>query len=259
MFQTTVLASGSKGNAILIRTDETKLLLDAGLSGKRIFAFIEQVNLAPQNIRGIVLSHEHSDHSFGVGVLCRKLRIPLFATKPTFHACSHKLGDLPLGVQFIEPGTSFHIGDIEVHPFSSSHDAVDSCNFTFTNREGRKLAVVTDAGYPTKLMIERIKSSSTLILESNHDVKMLLEGPYPWELKQRVRSRQGHLSNEQAVGVINQVLHPDLNNLILAHLSETNNTPEIARKTMEDFLHEIRHPVKLYVALQDRPTQLIEV
>ncbi len=259
MFQTTVLASGSKGNAILIRTEKTKLLLDAGLSGKKIFGFIEQVRLAPQNIRGIILSHEHGDHSYGAGVVCRKLNIPLFATRPTYLACSHKIGKLPAGVQYIEPGKSFRIEDLEIHPFPSSHDAVDSCNFTFMNHEGRKLAVVTDAGYPTKLMIERIKSASTLILESNHDVQMLLDGPYPWELKQRVRSRQGHLSNEQAVGVINQVLHPDLKNLILAHLSETNNTPEIARTTMESFLHDIRHPVKLYVALQDCPTELVEV
>ncbi len=259
MFQTTVLASGSKGNAILIRTDQTKLLLDAGLSAKRLFGFIEQLRMTPGNIKGIILSHEHSDHSNGVGVLCRKLKIPLYATRPTFDACSHKVGNIPAGVHFIEPGSSIWIDDLEVHPFSSSHDAVDSCNFTFTNREGRKLAVVTDAGYPTKLMIEKIKNASSLILESNHDVQMLLDGPYPWQLKQRVRSRQGHLSNEQAVGVLNQVLHAELKNLILAHLSETNNTPEIARKTMEDYLNEIRHPVKLFVALQDQPTELIEV
>ncbi len=259
MFQTTVLASGSKGNAILIRTAQTKLLLDAGLSGKRILGFLDEVGLNPLHIQGIILSHEHSDHSYGVGVMCRKLNIPLYATRSTFSVCSGKLGKLPVGVHHFEPGTTFSIRDLEIHPFSSSHDAVDSCNFTFTNPEGKKLAVVTDAGYPTKLMIEKIKCASTLILESNHDVKMLLDGPYPWDLKQRVRSRQGHLSNEQAVGVVNQVLHAEMKNLILAHLSETNNTPELARKSMEEFLSEIRHPVKLYVALQDRPTELVEV
>ncbi len=261
MFQTSVLASGSKGNAILIRTDKTKLLYDAGLSGKRIFEAINKLQLNQHRIAGLILSHEHSDHSKGVGVVCRNLNIPLYVTQKTFFECRAKLGNLPGGPRFFEPGKLFQIGDIVIYPFTSSHDAVDSCDFLFY-KEGdneRKLGVVTDVGFPTKLMLKYLKNCSTIILESNHDMQMLMDGPYPWKLKQRVRSRHGHLSNVDAVKVVDEIMHEGLKNLILAHLSETNNTPEIAFENMNRFLTNNQYDVKLLVADQYEPTILVDI
>lgn len=261
MFQTSVLASGSKGNSILIKTLKTKILLDAGLSGKKIFAAIENLSLSGEKLDAVIVSHEHSDHIKGAGIICRKLQIPLYITEPTYNYCVKKIGKLPLGAIFFNPGENFTIKDIEIQPFASSHDAVDSCNFIFkkTGDSERKLAIVTDVGFSSNLLITRLMNSTTIILESNHDFKMLMNGPYPWELKQRIRSREGHLSNEDAVNIIRKVLHPGLKNLVLAHLSDENNDPILAKNLMAKFLQKAGHNLKLLVASQDANTELLEI
>ncbi|MDA3813780.1 MAG: MBL fold metallo-hydrolase [Candidatus Cloacimonetes bacterium] len=261
MFQTSVLASGSKGNSILIRTESTKILLDAGLSGKKITNFIHNIKLDENKLDGVVVSHEHSDHIRGAGIICRKLNIPLYITKDTYNACKERLGNLPIGVFHFDNGSSFVIGDIEIRAFQSSHDVADGSNFTLIKAgdDTRKLAIATDLGFSSKLMITQLKNSTSIILESNHDVKMLINGSYPPYLKQRIKSKQGHLSNEQAVGVVSQVVHPGLKNLILAHLSEENNLPIKAEKLMRDYLHSINHDLELVVASQYESTKLIDV
>lgn len=261
MFQASVLSSGSKGNSIFIRTENTNILLDAGLSGKRIISLLESIEIDPQKIDALIISHEHSDHLSGAGVFCRRFNIPLYITSLTFSVCSHFLGRLPAGVKYFETGQNFVIGDIIIKAFPSSHDVIDGCNFIFFKQGDarRKLAVATDLGYSTQLMQFHLKDSTSIILESNHDVQMLLNGPYPPHLKQRIKSRQGHLSNEQAVGVITQVLHPGLKNLILAHLSEKNNLPELACKIMSDFLKEVNFELNLLVSTQTEATSLIDV
>jgi phosphoribosyl 1,2-cyclic phosphodiesterase len=260
MFQTAIIASGSKGNSILIATERTKLILDAGISTMRIMDFLHQNKLTQEHISAIIVSHEHGDHTKGVGSLARKTRKPVYITRPTYYECERSLGNLPQ-VQFFSPGDDFVIGDIQVHAFSASHDSVDGCNFTFlqTNNLIAKLAVATDLGFSSKVTINRLQDVTTLILESNHDEQMLMEGPYPWKLKQRVKSSLGHLSNDQAIGVVIQILHENLRNLILAHLSETNNTPEIAQTKMSEYLHQVRHDLKLFIANQDTPTQFIDI
>jgi len=261
MFQTAILASGSRGNSILIRTAKTKVLLDAGLSGKKISQSIESLGLQESRLSALIISHEHSDHVGGAGVICRKFKIPLFITEKTYEAVKYRLGKIPGGVRFFENGKQFPVGDIEVTPFSSSHDVVDGSNFTF-QKEGdsdRKLAVATDLGFSSRLMLVRFRLATTIILESNHDEQMLLEGPYPFHLKQRVKSRHGHLSNEQAVAVISQVIHPGLKNLILAHLSEQNNTPELAKTVMGNYLREINSDLKLFISLQNKPTPILDI
>ncbi|MDD2332709.1 MAG: MBL fold metallo-hydrolase [Candidatus Cloacimonetes bacterium] len=261
MFQTSVLASGSKGNCILVKSKNHAIIFDAGISVKRILACLESLDVPPSSLVAIILSHEHSDHSRCAGALSRTLKIPLYATNETYNASLSKLRNLHDRIIHFEAGTSFTIENFRIHPFSSSHDAVDSCNFSIScfDHEDRVLGIATDLGYPTRLSTKHLKDSTTLILESNHDVKMLLEGPYDWFLKQRVRSSQGHLSNEQAVGFISQIHHPGLKNLILAHLSEINNTPELAEQCMQGFLNSIRSQLRLLIASQHAHTPLIDV
>ncbi len=261
MFQTSVLVSGSRGNAILVRTGEVAVLLDAGVAAKRIFAALANLGVNPAEIRAVIVSHEHSDHTGGVGAVARKLNIPLYVNEGTLAQCAHRIGKLPAGVEYFETGSAFNIRDLRIHPFSSSHDAADSCNFTFTRDgdEERKLGVATDLGFPTALAVNKLKHCTTLVLESNHDERMLMEGPYDWALKQRIKSINGHLSNLQAVGVVSQVMHHGLQNLVLAHLSEINNDPRLALKTMRDYLQTIRSDILLLVADQYSHTPLLDI
>lgn len=261
MFQTSVLASGSKGNAVFIRTEETAVLLDAGVSAKTIFTALENLDLDRRLIKAVIVSHEHSDHTRGVGAIARMLKIPVYINYDTHYQCAHRFGKLPLPVQYFETGSPFWISNLLVHPFSSSHDAADSCNFTFSRGEDdeRRLGIATDLGYPTALVVNRLKRCTTLVLESNHDERMLMEGPYDWNLKQRIKSITGHLSNLQAVGVVSQVVHHGLKHLVLAHLSEINNDPRLAYETMNEYLCSIRSEVKLLVALQHTHTPLLDV
>ncbi len=261
MFQTAVLASGSKGNCVLVRTTQAKLLVDAGISAKRIWAALDSLHLKKEKLNGILVTHEHGDHIMGVGAVSRLLKIPVYITRDTYDACKHRLGKLFDRIEFISAGISFQLGDIIVHPLQSSHDAIDSVNFTFEQNDSpdRKLAVATDLGFQTMLLIKHLKGCSTIVLESNHDEKMLRDGPYDWHLKQRILSNQGHLSNGQAVGVISQIMHPGLKNLVLAHLSEVNNHPDVAKETMLKYLQTINASTRLIVADQFLHTPLIEV
>jgi phosphoribosyl 1,2-cyclic phosphodiesterase len=261
MFQTAVLASGSKGNCILVRTNETKILIDAGLSGKKIWNAMEKLSLKEEKLNALFISHDHSDHIKGAGIVARKMKIPLYITQETYRYGQKHLGIIDSYLTHFEVGDRIVVGDIMIQTFPSSHDAVDSCNFVITQAENEsaKLAVCTDLGYSTRLTLNRISGTTTLILESNHDEDMLHNGPYPWDLKQRIRSNKGHLSNKQAVGIISSILHPGLKNIVLAHLSEENNSPELAERTSREFLESVRYDGKLYVADQYEPTPLLDI
>lgn len=258
MFQTAVIASGSKGNCILVQSKDYALILDAGISLKRIYTTLDTLQVARSKIKAVVVSHEHSDHTLSAGAISRSLKIPVYISPDTFGYASRRMGELYDRMVYFEVGRGFEVGDIEVVPFPSSHDAIDSSNFCLFH-EQRKLSIAIDLGYPTKLTEHKLADSHTLILESNHDEKMLLEGPYEWPLKMRVKSNHGHLSNHQAVELMSQLLHPKLENLILAHLSETNNCPELAKTTMQDFLDSRASKVKLYIASQYEHTPLIDI
>ncbi len=261
MFQTSVLASGSKGNCVVVRSEKAKILIDAGLSGIKIWTAMDEIGLTKDKIKALFITHDHSDHIKGAGIVARKLNIPLYMTEETFARAKKKLGKIDNHIHHFEVGESIHIDDLIIESFPSSHDAVDSCNFVVRQNANdlAKLAVCTDLGYSTRVTLNRIAGATTLILESNHDEIMLLNGPYPWELKQRVRSNKGHLSNKQAVGVINSILHKDLKNIILAHLSEENNTPILAEKTSRDYLDSVRYEGNLFVAGQYNPLPLIDI
>ncbi len=231
------------------------------MSGKKISGFLRDLNLDETKVNALLISHEHGDHIKGAGVICRKFRIPLYITEQTYLSSRHRIGNVPEGVHYFETGETFRIGDIIINSFSSSHDVVDGANFIFQKEEdnSRKLAVATDLGFSSRLMLRKFRDATSIILESNHDEKMLLEGPYPWDLKQRVKSRHGHLSNEQAVGVVSRIIHPGLKNLVLAHLSEVNNEPEIARSIMEEYLTSINFDLNLFISSQYEVTPLIDI
>jgi phosphoribosyl 1,2-cyclic phosphodiesterase len=250
-----VLASGSRGNAVHISDGVTTLLFDAGLSGVELERRMNSRGIDPSAIDAIVVSHEHSDHIQGVGVLARRFGARVCVSRPTHAAAEKALGKIDRFIHF-DCGTPFQLGDFSIHPFSTSHDAADPAGFT-VSRNGCKIGIATDLGVVTELVKNHLAHCSALVLEANHDPIMLEEGPYPWPLKQRIASRHGHLSNEASHRLLKSLIHPALQHVILAHLSEQNNSPEAALKTVGDALGGTG--LRLSVARQDVCTQVFEV
>ncbi|MDY6952899.1 MAG: MBL fold metallo-hydrolase [Thermodesulfobacteriota bacterium] len=226
MTQVCVLASGSKGNAVYVSNENTAILVDAGLSGSEIERRLRSRDIYPDSLDAIVVSHEHSDHIQGVGVLARRFGLPVHITAPTLAVAGHRLGPLP-EVRPFARGASFSIGTLGIHPFSLSHDAIDPVGFTIQGG-AQKIGIATDLGIATQLVCHHLEGCTLMVLETNHDVGMLQEGPYPWEVKQRITSRLGHLSNEASRDLLEKVCHEGLAHVIAAHMSETNNEPERA-------------------------------
>ena len=220
-----MLASGSKGNATYISNGDTSILIDAGLSGVELQRRLAARNLAPEHLDAIIVTHEHSDHVQGVGILSRRFKLPVYISQNT-HRASPRLGRLHATHSF-ECGQTFQISNLTVHPFSISHDAEDPVGFTI-GQNGATIAIATDLGIATSMVKEHLKHCSLLILEANHDSQMLENGPYPWPLKQRIKSRTGHLSNTSSKILLEELQHENLQYVILAHLSEINNTPQLA-------------------------------
>lgn len=247
-----VLASGSKGNAIYVSDGASAVLVDAGLSGKAIERRMRERGLDPAGLSAILVSHEHTDHIQGVGVLSRRYQLPVYIGRSTLEAAP-RLGRLH-ETSFFECGCDFSVGGLQVHPFSISHDAADPAGFTF-QCNGTKIGIATDLGIATAMVKERLKACSLVVLEANHDPDMLMGGPYPWPLKQRIKSRSGHLSNEDSRTLLGEIQHEKLSHVVLAHLSETNNTPDAAYRTVAPAL--TRCTPQLSVALQDRCGELI--
>jgi phosphoribosyl 1,2-cyclic phosphodiesterase len=247
-----ILASGSKGNAIYVSDGTTSILVDAGLSGIEIQRRLDTKGLFPDNLNAIIVSHEHSDHVQGVGVLSRRFNIPVYISPKTKEA-SQQLGSV-CDLRHFECGTAFNINDLFIHPFSISHDAADPAGFT-VEKNGTKIGIATDLGIATLMVKEHLKECDLLILEANHDPDMLINGPYPWPLKQRIKSRTGHLSNNDSATLLKELLHDRFCHVILAHLSETNNTPEKVLSTVGDAL--INCKTRIDVATQDRCTNIL--
>jgi len=247
-----VLASGSRGNAIYVSDGPTAFLIDAGLSGIEIERRLGSRGLAPQRLRAIIVSHEHADHINGVGVLSRRYRLPVYLNRKTAGAAK-RIGRLHC-VNTFDCGTEFHIGNLHIHPFSLSHDAEDPAGFTIQTN-GLKIGLATDLGVVTSMVTEHLKGCRALILEANHDTRMLIDGPYPWPLKQRIQSRLGHLSNTDSRRLVSEVAHAGLEHVILAHLSEINNTPDTALNAIAPALSGTR--TRFEVAVQDRCTDLL--
>ena len=248
------MSSGSRGNCIYLESDATKIIIDSGLSLKELGRRLKSIDRNPEELDAVFLTHEHSDHIGGVGPLLRKHFIPLYATKGTIEACQ-KLGNIP---EFfpIRAGEAVRLNGLEIEPYATSHDARESVAYVIKSQD-RKLGHATDMGIVTYEVLEKLKNSHVLLLESNHDVEMLDVGPYPWTLKQRIKSELGHLSNEACGDLLAAVSHEHLQRVMLMHLSQTNNHPEIASVTALQALG-CRTPT-LSVAQQGQATELIEV
>ncbi|UCD65802.1 MAG: MBL fold metallo-hydrolase [Deltaproteobacteria bacterium] len=230
-----VLGSGSKGNATYLESGETSILIDAGMSGIELQKRLSYIGVDLSEIDAILVTHEHNDHVQGVGVLSRRANIPVFANTATFSAASKIINKLFSYNEF-ETGGSLYIQNLEIHPFSISHDTEDPVGFRIS--DGRvSFGYCTDTGKVSRLMQHRLASCQALVLESNHDIAMLQNGTYPPYLKQRIRSNQGHLDNVEAAILLNELVHEKLQHVVLAHLSEENNHPEIAYHAAVEALH----------------------
>jgi len=228
------IASGSSGNCIYVGSNNTNLLVDAGISAKRIESGLSEIDILPDTIQGILITHEHSDHISGLGILARRYHIPIYATYETAFALQQikSLGDVPQELyHFIKPNETFLINDINIEPFSTSHDASNPVCYTMQS-EGQKVGIATDLGKYDDYIVSKLDDSDVLLIEANHDVNMLMVGKYPYYLKQRILGDRGHLSNDTSADLISKLIHPRLKNILLAHLSKENNYEELAYETV---------------------------
>jgi phosphoribosyl 1,2-cyclic phosphodiesterase len=250
-----ILGSGSKGNCTFLATEKTRLLIDAGLSCRETYARLAAIGEPPNGLDAAVISHEHTDHINGLRVLALDAKLPIYISRPTHESVSwdNKIKSF----EYFAAGEKFSIGDIEVTPFPIPHDAVDPVAFTF-DTQGIRISLVTDLGCIPEVVKQRVKGCDCLVFESNHDLEMLKIGPYPWNVKQRVMSRHGHLSNNATAGFLAEDFDGTAQVLVLAHLSETNNHPEIARLSAEQALAQRtrRENTKLHLANQTKPTEV---
>lgn len=210
------LFSGSSGNSIYVGTDKTKLLVDAGLSGKKIQEGLKEIGINPTDINGILITHEHDDHIKGAGILSRRFDIPIYANEDTWSAIHEKVGEIKSqNIKVFDNYATFEIGDVTVIPFKTPHDAISPCGYSFVFKN-KKISIATDIGHTSLEVKDNIKDSDLILLESNHDVEMLKVGPYPYHLKRRVLSEIGHLSNEDCGRTIVDILNSKIKNCFRA-------------------------------------------
>ena len=226
-----VLASGSSGNCIYIASSKTRILIDAGLSAKQVALRLDQIGVVPESINGICVSHEHGDHINGIRVLQKRHGIPVYANNGTLNGIMRQPKSDEITVKIFQTGSAFEIGDITIEPFSVPHDAYEPVGFRLT-ADGISVGSATDLGMPTALVRDKLRGCQAIVLESNHDEDLLREAPRPWPLKQRIRSRQGHLSNVDAAQLITESATDQLEHVFLAHLSSDCNTPDTALRTV---------------------------
>ena len=228
------IASGSSGNSIYVGTDQTHMLIDAGISAKRIEKGLYEVGLKPSELSGICITHEHSDHIRGLGVLARKYSIPVYATEGTLREIRKmkSLGEYPAELlNPVLPDAGFSMGDLDILPFHIDHDAADPVAYRVRSGN-RSIAVATDLGHYNQYTIDHLLDLDAVLLESNHDLRMLETGPYPYYLKRRIMGDFGHLSNENAGRLLNCILNDHMKHILLGHLSKENNMPELAYETV---------------------------
>lgn len=249
----TILGSGSAGNCALLETAGVRLLVDAGLSARQLTGRLASVGKTPADIDAIVLTHEHADHAQALAVFCRRYAIPIYANRLTAEEVSRSLSVKYGAWRIFETGQSFNIGDLNVESFAVPHDALDPVGFVF-RADASAVGFLTDLGHVTRLVIERLRNVDALVVESNHDVRLLRDDPHrPWALKQRIGSRHGHLSNDAAATLAREVAGAKLKRVCLAHLSRDCNRPDLARAAVCAALDSVgARAVHVDVAMQDQ-------
>lgn len=260
------VASGSSGNCICLGSDQCHVMIDAGISGKRIEEGMNTYDYTTSDMDGVLITHEHSDHIQGLGVVARKYGLPIYATKGTADAIlqSSSVGKIdPSLFHVIEADKTFFIGNLEIYPMSISHDAADPVAYLVSDGRHR-VGVVTDLGYYDADIVSHMEGLDALLLEANHDIHMLQVGAYPYPLKQRILGERGHLSNETSGQLLGQILHDGMQHILLGHLSKENNYDELAYETVRLEISLGDNPYRgndfpIEVAKRDRPSSLIRL
>lgn len=258
------IASGSSGNCIYVGSDTTNILIDAGISGKKVEFGLNSLDLTTKDLDGILVTHEHSDHIKGLGVIARKAGVPIYATPRTIRSMqeNNSLGKLPDDIfREIHGNEICQIGDLKVHPFRISHDAAEPVGYRIANGN-KTVGIATDMGMYNDYIVENLSGLDALLLEANHDVNMLQVGSYPYYLKQRILGDRGHLSNENAGRLLCKLLHDDLKAIFLGHLSQENNYDALAYETVCSEVTLGDNPYrsqdfKIEVARRDRRSELV--
>lgn len=254
------LYSGSSGNSFLIQTNHTKILIDAGVSCKKIETALNSLNVSPDEIQAVLVTHEHVDHTKGLAILSSKYNIPIYANEKTWERInSDKISDT--NKKLFTTNTTFDISDLIISPFSTPHDAADPCGFNIYNNS-KKISIATDLGNITETVFNSLKSSSLIFLESNYDKNILKYSHYPYRLKRRIDSPIGHLENCIAGKTIAKLIDFGLKDAFLIHLSKENNFPELANKTVWEELQKFQfstNDVSINVAPRDNPSEIIDV
>lgn len=255
------LFSGSSGNCQYIKTENTTILVDAGLSGKKIQQEIVNIGKDPQKVDAIFITHEHVDHIQGVGIMSRRLNVPIYANKKTWEAMTPHIGNIkPENIKILDECAE--IGDLFVMPFDIFHDAIHPVGYNIFYKD-KKISIITDTGCINEMIINKIMDSDLLLIESNHDEDMVLIGPYPWSLKKRVLGEFGHMSNDAAGDLISKVVKKGTEIVLLGHLSKENNFPQLAYKTVENILREnsidVNPGICLEMTYRDRSSKVYEI
>lgn len=258
-FHFSVLASGSTGNAFYIATEKERILVDAGLSGKQLDKLFDEAGLDPSKLNRILVTHEHSDHIKGLGIIARKYNLPIYANSKTWQAMEHSIGKLTLDQKFtFDIAEVKTFGDIDVESFGVSHDAAAPMFFTFRH-EGKKVALVTDLGYVSERIKKTVEDADAYIFEANHDVEMLRMGRYPWNVKRRILGDTGHVSNEDSGLALTDIIGNQTKRIYLAHLSQDNNMKDLARMSVDAILKERGIHLRLCDTDPYKPTTLYDV
>jgi phosphoribosyl 1,2-cyclic phosphodiesterase len=254
-----VLGSGSRGNALLVECGGARLLIDAGFSCRELERRMHALGVEPATLGGVVLTHEHDDHVRGADRLARRWGLPLWATEGTLAECRGLSAEALAGARTLASGVPAEIAGFRVEPFTVPHDAREPIGLVIESAAGFRLGLVTDLGSRSRLAWGRLADLDALVLETNHDPAMLRNGPYPWPLKQRVASRHGHLSNDDAADGVAELVSDRLRWVVLYHLSQTNNLPALAAAAVGEALARLGAAAQIALSEQDRPTPWLEV